>query len=119
MLLHSELNNVGRALSIVVHLQLVGLSQVRVALTELLEVDSVLVSDARVGVEATLCVRPLLLVPKEVVDPFGDVLTHVIALEGLPQAHNELVGILLSPSREVDVVDCLAISLSPSKIYLV
>lgn len=91
----------------------------RVALAELLKVDSVLVSDARVSVETTLCVWPLLLVPEEVVDPFGDALTHVIALEGLSQTYDELVGVAFSPGRKADVINSLMITLSPSEVYLV
>ena len=119
VLLRPELDNIGGALPVVVHLQLVGLGQLRIALAELLQVDAVLVSDARVGVEATLCVWPLLLVPEEVVDPFGDALTHVIALEGLPQPHDELIGVASSPGRQLDVIDSLAVALPPPEIYLV
>ena len=46
-------------------------------------------------------------------------MAHIVALKGLSQPHDEPVGVAPGPGRQLDVLDTLAVALSPSEVDLV
>ena len=59
-----------------------------------------------------------MLVAKYVIDPFANVLTHIVALKGFSESHDELVWVLLTPRRQCNIIDQLLV-LPFAKIDLV
>ena len=118
MLFHFELDHICRSLSVVVHLQLIWLCQIRITLTNLFQIDTVLIGDTWIRIEASLSVRTELLVAENVINPSAYVLTDIIAFQGFAKSHDELIWVLLTPRRQWDVINHLLI-LSLAKVDLV
>jgi hypothetical protein len=103
-------------LSVVVYLLLVTLALDWVWYT--IKVDPILISQARVGVEAPLSILVSLLAPEDVIYPAPQILTNVVGLKSFSQVHHKLVRIVLAPRRQLNVVYGDPVLLNP-KIYTV
>ena len=81
-------------------------------------IDPILVSELGECVQCFLGIPISLLEPKDEIDPGSNILRYVLRFEGLSQIYYEEVWIILTPRRELYVINCDAILFNPKVNFI-
>lgn len=97
------LEKLTRRLPVVVDLFLIALALS--GISHRVQIDAVLISYSRVGIETPLGVLVPLFAPEYVVYPTPQILTHIVRLKGFSEVDDKLIWIVLAPGRQLNVID--------------